>query len=211
MRDQTGTKGIHKPIIFPNDFWQIRSQYLEVNETTPRVPLRVEFQPMSYFKFQMHASLGFGFNETTKQQGGVGTAEINEIKRLLVETNPYFLLLTATVSVLHEVYVYPSSPVIYHANQWILLADSRCWQTPYNIHADYTWRRQGRCILAQNTRQPHRWLQETDVHTMHRKQSRTDRHMIWMFPWTGMRKHWMLLPLQYRNNPQRLVWRVHTL
>ena len=83
---------------------------------------------MSYFKFQMFASLGFGFNEAAKQQGGAGTAEIDEIKRMLVETNPYFLLLTATVSVLHEVYVYPSSPVIYHANQCILiLADSRYW------------------------------------------------------------------------------------
>ena len=128
MRDQTGTKGIYKPIIFPNDFWHLRSQYFEVNETTPRVPLRVEFQPMSYFKFQMFASLGFGFNEAAKQQGGAGTAEIDEIKRMLVETNPYFLLLTATVSVLHVVYVYPSSPVIYHANQCILiLADSRYW------------------------------------------------------------------------------------
>ena len=56
----------------------------------------------------MFASLGFGFNEAAKQQGGAGTAEIDEIKRMLGETNPYFLLLTATVSVLHVVYVYPS-------------------------------------------------------------------------------------------------------
>ena len=83
---------------------------------------------MSYFKFQMFASLGFGFNEAAKQQGGVGTAGIDEIKRMLVERNPYFLLLTAPVSVLHVVYAYPSTPVIYHANQWILflLADTRC-------------------------------------------------------------------------------------
>ena len=103
MRDQTGAKGIYKPIIFPNDFWHLRSQYLEVNETTPRVPLRVEFQPMLYFKFQMFASFGFRFNEAAKQQGGAGTEEIDEIKRMLVEMNPYFLLLTAPVSVLHVV------------------------------------------------------------------------------------------------------------
>ena len=48
---------------------------IEVNETTPRVPLRVEFQPTSYFKFQIFASLGFGFNEAAKQQGGAGTAK----------------------------------------------------------------------------------------------------------------------------------------
>ena len=89
MRDQTGTKGIYKPIIFPNDYWHLRSQYLEVNETTPRVPLRVEFQPMSYFKLQMFASLGFGFNEAAKQQGGAGTAEIDEIKTN-VGCGPFF-------------------------------------------------------------------------------------------------------------------------
>lgn len=103
LRDQTGTKGYYKPVIFPNDFWHLRSQYFELNETTPRVPLHVEFQPMSYFKFQMFASLGHGFNEAAKQQGGAGSAEIDEIKRMLVETNPYFLMLTASVSVLHVV------------------------------------------------------------------------------------------------------------
>ena len=105
MRDETGTKGFYKPIIFPNDFWQLRSQNYEINSTTPQVPLRIELQPMSYFKFQMFASVGAGFNEAAKQQGGPGTAEIDEIKRMLVETNPYFLMLTATVSILHVVYV----------------------------------------------------------------------------------------------------------
>lgn len=105
LRDQTGTKGYYKPVIFPNDFWLLRSQYIEINETTPLLPLQVEFQPMSYFKFQMFASVGAGFNEAAKQQGGPGTAEIDEIKRMLVETNPYFLMLTATVSILHVVYV----------------------------------------------------------------------------------------------------------
>ena len=83
---------------------------------------------MSYFKFQMFASLGSGFNKAAKQQGGAGTAGIDEIKRMLVERNPYFLSLTAPVSVLHVVYAYLSTPVIYHANQWILflLADTRC-------------------------------------------------------------------------------------
>ncbi len=67
------------------------------------LPLRIEFQPMTYFKFQLFASLGFGFSEAAKQQGGSANAEMDEIKRMLVETNPYFLALTAIVSVLHVV------------------------------------------------------------------------------------------------------------
>jgi len=104
LRDESGAKGFYKPIIFSNDFWHLRSQHFELNETTPVVPLRVDFQPMSYFKFQLFATMGQGFKDAAKQQGGGANAEIDEIKRMLVETNPYFLGLTAIVTILHSVF-----------------------------------------------------------------------------------------------------------
>ena len=61
-----------------------------------------QYQPMSYFKFQVFATMGAGFQEAQKQQGA-SSAEFDEIKRMLVETNPYFLMLTALVTVLHSV------------------------------------------------------------------------------------------------------------
>ena len=100
-----GTGDLYEPIIFPNDFWHLRSQYFEINETTTTVPLNIVFQPMSYFTFQLFASMGHGFNEAAKQQGASSGAEIDEIKRMLVETNPWFLGLTAVVSILHVVLV----------------------------------------------------------------------------------------------------------
>jgi hypothetical protein len=103
LRDETGMDGYYNPIIFPNEFWHLRSQYIEINDTTPIVPLQVVFQPMSYFKFQVFASMTFGFQEAVKQQGGGSSAEIDEIKRMLIETNPWFLGLTGIVSVLHVV------------------------------------------------------------------------------------------------------------
>ncbi|KZT72534.1 cleft lip and palate associated transmembrane protein [Daedalea quercina L-15889] len=102
--DQSGTRLLYKPIIFPNDFWLLRSQFIEINSTTPRLPLQVTFQPMSYWKFQIFASLTQGFDEAAKQQGGASGAELDEIKRMLVETNPWFLGVTALVSVLHMVF-----------------------------------------------------------------------------------------------------------
>ena len=108
-RDETGTKGYYNPIIFPNEFWHLKSQYIEINATTPTVPLQVVFQPMSYFKFQMFSSMTFGFQEAIKQQGGGSAAEFDEVKRMLVETNPWFLALTGGVSVLHVVSVAPVS------------------------------------------------------------------------------------------------------
>ncbi|KAG1805182.1 cleft lip and palate transmembrane protein 1-domain-containing protein [Suillus subaureus] len=103
-RDDTGTKGFYKPIIFPNDFWLLRSHLIEINTTTPTLPLEVIFQPMSYFKFQIFASMSHGFDEALKQQGGGAGAELDEVKRMLTETNPWFLGLTGLVSMLHVVF-----------------------------------------------------------------------------------------------------------
>jgi hypothetical protein len=103
-RDDTGTKGYYKPIVFPNQFWHLRSQYIQINETTPTLPLQFTFQSMSYFKFQVFASMTHGFNEAAKAQGGGSGAELDEIKRMLIETNPWFLGLTGLVSILHVVF-----------------------------------------------------------------------------------------------------------
>ena len=90
------------PIIFANDFWHLRSQYSPVNRTTSLLPLHIKFQPMSYLKFQIFASMTQGFDEAAKKKG-TSTSEMDEVKRMLVETNPWFLGLTALVSVLHVV------------------------------------------------------------------------------------------------------------
>lgn len=65
--------------------------------------MQITFQPMSYWKFQTFATMTHSFAEAVKQQGGGGNAEMDEIKRMLVETNPWFLGLTAFVSILHVV------------------------------------------------------------------------------------------------------------
>jgi len=103
-RDETGTKGFYKPIIFPNEFWHLRSHYVEVNQTTPSLPLEITFQPMTFFKFQIFASMTAGFNEAAKQQGAGASSELDEVKRMLIETNPWFLGLTGVVSLLHVVF-----------------------------------------------------------------------------------------------------------
>lgn len=102
-RDEAGTIAFYKPIIFPNDFWLLRSQFIEINKTTAQLPLSVTFQPLSYWKFQIYASLSQGLDDAIKQQGGSG-AELDEIKRMLVETSPWYLGLTAFVSVLHMLF-----------------------------------------------------------------------------------------------------------
>lgn len=60
---------------------------------------------MSYMKFQIFASMTQGFKDAANQQGGAAAAELDTIKRMFIETNPYFLALTAFVTLLHMVYV----------------------------------------------------------------------------------------------------------
>lgn len=61
---------------------------------------------MSFFKFQLFAGMTSGFKEAAKQQGAGSGAELDEVKRMFIETNPWFLGLTGLVSMLHVVYVY---------------------------------------------------------------------------------------------------------
>ncbi|TRM66436.1 cleft lip and palate transmembrane protein 1-domain-containing protein [Schizophyllum amplum] len=93
----------YKPIVFFNEFWHLKSHYEEINSTTTVLPLQVTFQPMSYMKFNLFTTMTASFNEAAKQQGG-GGAEFDEIKRMLLETNPYFLALTGFVTVLHMLF-----------------------------------------------------------------------------------------------------------
>ncbi|KAH8829817.1 cleft lip and palate transmembrane protein 1-domain-containing protein [Flagelloscypha sp. PMI_526] len=104
QRDVTGTKGYYYPIVYPNEFWRLREHYVEINSTTTTLPVQITFQPLSFWKFQMFSHMSHGFNEAAKQQGGAGGAELDEVKRMFIETKPWFLMLTAAVSVLHMVF-----------------------------------------------------------------------------------------------------------
>ncbi|KZV76118.1 cleft lip and palate associated transmembrane protein [Peniophora sp. CONT] len=103
-RDDTGKFGYYYPVLFPNEFWHLRSHLIELNETTPVLPLQVTYQALSYMKFQLFASLTAGFETAAQQQGGASGAELDEIKRVLLETNPWYLGLTGLVSMLHVVF-----------------------------------------------------------------------------------------------------------
>jgi len=67
------------------------------------LPLRINFYPLSYIKLQLYSSLDLSMKQQTGMMGGTG-AELDEVKRMLIETNPYLLLLTVAVSLLHSAF-----------------------------------------------------------------------------------------------------------
>ncbi|KAI9470455.1 cleft lip and palate transmembrane protein 1-domain-containing protein [Zychaea mexicana] len=104
-RDATGKIGFYRPIVFPNEFWHLRSNAYAINETVSVLPLTIHLEPLTMWKFNMYAM----FDESMKQQanspmGGMSSSEMDELKRTLMETNPYLLATTAAVSLLHSAF-----------------------------------------------------------------------------------------------------------
>ncbi|GAA5957956.1 hypothetical protein JCM8115_001085 [Rhodotorula mucilaginosa] len=96
-------KQAYFPIVFPNDFWLLSSHMNPINSTVSRLPLRVEMKPTSLFKFQIQSSLSDSFAKQSEGMSG-GMAQLDEIKRILVETNPLLLVTTLVVSLLHMLF-----------------------------------------------------------------------------------------------------------
>ncbi|KAI8381330.1 cleft lip and palate transmembrane protein 1-domain-containing protein [Radiomyces spectabilis] len=104
-RDETGKVGFYRPIIYPNDFWLLQQNAYPVNSTVSVLPLTIHLEPLSMWKFNIYAS----FDESMKQQansafGGMSSGEMDEVKRMFMETNPILLGTTICVSLLHSLF-----------------------------------------------------------------------------------------------------------
>lgn len=110
-------KQAYFPIVFPNDFWLLHAHMNPLNATVDRLPLRIEMKPTSMFKFQIQASMDEAFRSQSETTGG-GMAQLDEIKRILVETNPWLLITTVVVTVLHMLCV-----VLAHSRSLLIGSD----------------------------------------------------------------------------------------
>lgn len=93
----------YRPVLFPNDFWNMAKDYKELNET---YSLRITFQPLSLFKWQLYAAQHmrqmwnvWGDSEPTQTD-----EEQDTLKETLMDTNPYLLGITIIVSIVHSVF-----------------------------------------------------------------------------------------------------------
>ena len=110
-RDASGRNGWYYPIVFVNTFWQLRSQMTEINSTVESLPLYLTLNNLANWKFSLVASLDEGMKEAqTKAASGAPMpagpdgSEMEKIKEVLLDTNPYLLGTTAFVSVLHMIF-----------------------------------------------------------------------------------------------------------
>ncbi|WVN90496.1 uncharacterized protein L203_105732 [Cryptococcus depauperatus CBS 7841] len=99
---ETAAGPVYYPPVFANDFWIMKENLFSINETTERLPLHVNYHAISAWKHNIYASMTATFEQAAAQNGG--GAEFDEIKRTLTETNPWLLITTAIVTVLHIVF-----------------------------------------------------------------------------------------------------------
>lgn len=104
-RSPSGKQGFYRPILFPNDFWALQQNAFAVNETVDTLPLNIRIELISMWKFNIFASL----DDSMKQQansplGGMSSGDMDEIKRMFLETNPVLLGTTIAVSCLHSLF-----------------------------------------------------------------------------------------------------------
>ena len=102
VRIDPETQGYFPPV-YVDHFWSLKSTRIAINESVTELPLALAFSPISMWKWMLQLSM----TQSWKQQEEWGAAregESDEIKRMLTETDPWLLGLTAVVSLLHSVF-----------------------------------------------------------------------------------------------------------
>lgn len=96
----------YKPAVFLNDYWNMMRDYVPINKTTKTLTLRLTYQPLSLFKWQLYTAQAM--RDKLSMFSALGAEEQDEeqdtVKELLLDTSPYLLALTFSVSVLHSIF-----------------------------------------------------------------------------------------------------------
>ncbi|KAI8336518.1 cleft lip and palate transmembrane protein 1-domain-containing protein [Chlamydoabsidia padenii] len=106
-RDASGKMSYYKPIVFTNDFWLLRQNAYPINETISTLPLTIHLEPMTTSKFNIYAAINDKLNNqqsSANPMGGMSSSELDEVKRMFLETNPILLAVTISVSLLHSLF-----------------------------------------------------------------------------------------------------------
>lgn len=96
----------YKPAVFVNDYWNMMRDYTPLNNTVTNLQLKLTFQPLSLFKWQLYTTQAM--RDKLNMFSALGAEEQDEeqdtIKELLLDTSPYLLALTISVSILHSIF-----------------------------------------------------------------------------------------------------------
>lgn len=91
------------PTIYMNEIWRLKDKriFLSDRQDNP-VSIKIAFNPMSMLKFQLLTNFDQSLRINESLFGADGESE--KMKQMLFETNPYLLIVTLAVSLLHSIF-----------------------------------------------------------------------------------------------------------
>ena len=96
----------YKPTLYLNNYWNLAKDFQPINSTVESVKLNLIFQPLSLIKLQMYASqtMNNEWFSYMKELQGTDDDDQDALKEMILQTNPYLLVLTIIVSISHSVF-----------------------------------------------------------------------------------------------------------
>ncbi|WAR19171.1 CLPT1-like protein [Mya arenaria] len=101
-----GTINKYWPVLYFNNYWNLNSEYMPINETVKELNLTLTYSPISLFRWQMYAAQNMRNKWTSMLGSDMGDEDSDQdsLKTAVLETNPYLLALTIIVSIIHSVF-----------------------------------------------------------------------------------------------------------
>ncbi|KAI1121012.1 cleft lip and palate transmembrane 1 [Nemania abortiva] len=107
-RDGSGQNSWYYPVLFVNQFWQMKSHMMLLNDTVKTLPLRLDLGNLKNWQFNLMVTMDLNTKQQARQAafggslpGGSDGSEVELIKEILLDTNPWLLGVTVVVSVAH--------------------------------------------------------------------------------------------------------------
>ncbi|KAJ8128768.1 hypothetical protein O1611_g4866 [Lasiodiplodia mahajangana] len=107
-RDGSGQNSWYYPVLFVNQFWQMKTHMILLNDTVKTLPLRLDLGNLRNWQFNLMATMDLNTKQQARQAafggslpGGSDGSEIELIKEIFLDTNPWLLGVTVVVSIAH--------------------------------------------------------------------------------------------------------------
>uniref|UniRef100_A0A6B2L0R5 Uncharacterized protein n=1 Tax=Arcella intermedia TaxID=1963864 RepID=A0A6B2L0R5_9EUKA len=95
-------EGTYLPLVYGNDFWLLNEDLVILNSSVSSLSLDMVYDPISFFKWSIYVQMEDSFKNQPEYSYAIKPNNNGEdFKRLLLDNNPYILLLTVVISIVH--------------------------------------------------------------------------------------------------------------
>lgn len=94
---------MYYPVLYFNEFWELKEKRIALTEKSEQdLPLKISFSTTSMFKFVLMTQFDFAIKQQESIYGEHN--EFENIKKMLLETSPWLIILTLVISLLHSLF-----------------------------------------------------------------------------------------------------------